>query len=78
MPHSLKSSYTSARQLALTVFCTFILSACNGPFSDYSNRELKQEFSKCDYKTLNAVGAQRCNNIKAECDKRKEDSGFRC
>ena len=55
-----------------------ILTACNGPFSDYSNFDLKKEYSKCNYNTLSPAGAQRCNNIKKECEIRKEESGFRC
>lgn len=60
--------------IALTVS----LSACNGPFSDYSNYDLSSAYDKCDFSKLTAAGAQRCNNIKKECDKRKEESGFRC
>ncbi len=57
---------------------TLFLTACNGPFSDYNNLDLKKEFSKCDYSRLSPAGAQRCNNIKKECELRKEESGFRC
>ena len=60
------------------VFLIVILSACNGPFSDYSNYDLSQAYDKCDFNKLTAAGAQRCNNIKKECDKRKDESGFRC
>ena len=55
-----------------------MLTACNGPYSDHTNFDLKKEFNKCDYNRLNAAGAQRCNNIKKECDVRKEKNGFRC
>ena len=55
-----------------------ILTACSGPFSDYTNFDLKKEYNKCDYSRLSAAGAQRCNNIKKECEVRKEKSGFRC
>jgi len=55
-----------------------LLTACSGPFSDYTNFDLKKEYNKCDYNRLTAAGAQRCNNIKKECDIRKEKSGFRC
>jgi len=55
-----------------------ILTACSGPFSDYTNFDLKKEYNKCDYSRLSAAGAQRCNNIKKECKARKEKSGFRC
>lgn len=78
MASSQKALYTPTRQLLPILLCSFLLSACDGPFADYSNAGLRQEFSQCDYDTLNAVGAQRCNNIKAECDKRKKASGFRC
>ena len=54
------------------------LSACDGPFGDYSNYDLGQAYGKCDFNKLTAAGAQRCNNIKKECDKRKDESGFRC
>ena len=57
---------------------TLSLSACNGPFSDLSNYDLKEIYAKCDSKNLNPAGAQRCNNIQDECDKRKKESGFRC
>jgi len=57
---------------------TSLLNACSGPFSDYSNNDLKREFSKCDYNKLSPAGAQRCNNIKKECDLRKAESGLRC
>lgn len=54
------------------------LSACSGPFSDYSNYDLSNAYNKCDFNKLTAAGAQRCNNIKKECDKRKSELGFRC
>jgi hypothetical protein len=63
------------------VFCllvSFSLTACNGPFSQYSDHDLRQEFSKCDFDRLTAAGAQRCHNIIKECEKRKAASGFRC
>ena len=55
-----------------------MLSACNGPFNDYGNYDLSQAYNKCDFNKLTAAGAQRCNNIKKECEKRKEESGFKC
>ncbi|MFT7185688.1 MAG: hypothetical protein ACI84K_001071 [Pseudohongiellaceae bacterium] len=55
-----------------------ILIACNGPFGDYTNFDLKKEYNKCDYNRLSPAGAQRCNNLKKECGIRKEKSGFRC
>jgi hypothetical protein len=55
-----------------------LLAACSGPFSDYSNFDLKKEYNKCDYNRLTPAGAQRCNNIKKECEIRKEETGFRC
>ncbi|MFT6030141.1 MAG: hypothetical protein ACI8O8_001884 [Oleiphilaceae bacterium] len=55
-----------------------LLNACSGPFSDYSNYDLKEMYSKCDFNKLTAAGAQRCSNIKKECDERKGESGFRC
>lgn len=55
-----------------------LLTACSGPFSDYTNFDLKKEYSKCDYNSLTAAGAQRCNNIKKECEVRKEEIDFRC
>ncbi len=54
------------------------LSACGGPFADYSNRDLRKEFRSCNYERLSPAGAQRCNNIKKECEKRFKDNGFRC
>lgn len=65
------------RPLFTLLFC-LLLSGCNGPFSDYDKYELSQEFNKCDFSKLTAAGAQRCLNIQKECDKRKEESGFRC
>lgn len=65
------------RTLTLTIL-SILLSACDGPFSDYGNYDLKEMYRKCDFNKLNAAGAQRCNNIKKECDKRKKESGFRC
>lgn len=59
-------------------FLIAMLCACNGPFNDYSNYDLSQAYDKCDFSKLTAAGAQRCNNIKKECDKRKDESGFRC
>jgi hypothetical protein len=56
----------------------FLLSACNGPYSGDSNFDLKTKYRGCDFSKLSAAGAQRCNNIKKECDKRKADTGFRC
>tara|TARA_R110002072_G_scaffold184083_1_gene340384 strand:+ start:22253 stop:22465 length:213 start_codon:yes stop_codon:yes gene_type:complete len=60
------------------VFFITMLSACSGPFSDYNNYDLSQAYAKCDFSKLTAAGAQRCTNIKKECDKRKDESGFRC
>lgn len=60
------------------IFFTAMLSACNGPFNDYGNYDLSQAYNKCDFNKLTAAGAQRCNNIKKECEKRKEESGFKC
>ena len=57
---------------------TTLLSACDGPYSKYNNFDLKSEYSKCDYNKFTAAGAQRCNNIKKECDLRKKESNFRC
>lgn len=54
------------------------VTACSGPFSDLSNFDLKKEYNQCDYNKLTAAGAQRCNNIKKECDVRKKANGFRC
>mgnify|MGYP003631161809 CR=1 FL=1 len=62
----------------ITMLVVLSLSACSGPFSDYSNYDLKDIYEKCDFNKLTAAGAQRCNNIQKECDKRKKESGFRC
>jgi hypothetical protein len=67
----------SLRIFQILTFSSILL-ACNGPYSDYSNFDLKKEYNNCDYNKLTAAGAQRCNNIKKECDVRKEKSGFRC
>lgn len=56
----------------------FSLSGCDGPYAKYSDYDLKEMYGKCDFNKLTAAGAQRCNNIKKECDKRKEDKGLRC
>lgn len=66
------------KNISLALIVTLNLAACSGPFSDYSNYELREAFDKCDFNKLNAAGAQRCNNIIEECEKRKEDTGFRC
>jgi hypothetical protein len=65
-------------QILQILAISLLLTACNGPFSDYTNFDLKKEYTKCDYNRLTAAGAQRCNNIKKECEVRKEESGFRC
>jgi hypothetical protein len=55
-----------------------LLSSCSGPFAQYSDTDLRGEFRKCDFDRLNAAGAQRCLNIQKECEKRKQERGFRC
>ena len=63
--------------LTLIIF-TLLLTGCGGPFSDYSNHDLREVYGKCDFNKLTGAGAQRCNNLKKECDKRKSETGFRC
>ena len=63
--------------LLMFILCSW-LSACNGAYSKYSDYDLKEMYRKCDYNKLTAAGAQRCNNIKKECNKRKEEKGLRC
>lgn len=65
-------------QLTIATLLTFPLSACDGPFSSHSNYDLSDAYNKCDFNKLTAAGAQRCINIKKECDKRKSENGFRC
>ena len=67
-----------AMQSLLALLCTSVLSACSGPFSDYSDYELKRAYGECDYDNLSPAGAQRCLNIEKECEKRKKESGLRC
>jgi len=62
----------------ITLILTTALAGCNGAYHDYSDADLKDMYRKCDYSKLTAAGAQRCNNIKKECLKRKEDKGLRC
>jgi hypothetical protein len=66
------------KKILTCVLLSFCLSGCDGPFSKYSDQELRQEFDKCDFDKLNAAGAQRCQNIIKECEKRKTKTGFRC
>lgn len=66
------------KRIAIINLLILSLSACSGPFADYSNFDLSTEYRKCDFDKLTAAGAQRCNNIKQECDKRKAETGFRC
>jgi len=66
------------KQVLFIVLMCINLSACNGPFSSYSDYDLRQEFNKCDFDRLTAAGAQRCHNIIKECEKRKSATGFRC
>lgn len=66
------------RQVLCSLLLSISLSACSGPFSEYSDHELRQEFNKCDFDRLTAAGAQRCHNIIKECEKRKAATGFRC
>ncbi len=59
---------------------TLLLAACDGKgsFSNYSNYDLKTEFSDCKSSNLSPSAAQRCLNIEKECKRRREESGFRC
>lgn len=54
------------------------LTACEGPFHDYSNYDLQQENAKCQRGGHSGAGAQRCANVEKECEKRKAEKGFRC
>jgi len=67
-----------AIRVSMMLSFAMVLTACNGPFSDYSASDLRKEYRECDYSRLTAAGAQRCNNLKKECDKRRKDTGFRC
>jgi len=64
--------------ISLMISLVILLNGCGGAYSKYSDADLKEMFRKCDYSKLTAAGAQRCNNIKKECKKRKEDKGLRC
>ncbi|KZY31816.1 MULTISPECIES: hypothetical protein [unclassified Oleiphilus] len=63
--------------ICFIIFST-LLSSCGGAFSGYSDAELRKAYRDCDYNKLSPAGAQRCNNIKKECDSRRKDKGFRC
>jgi len=63
---------------SITLLLAATLCGCNGAYSEFSDADLKDMYRKCDYSKLTAAGAQRCNNIKKECAKRKEDKGLRC
>ncbi len=65
-------------KFGLYVLSVFTLSACSGPFADYSDNDLREEFRKCDFDRLSPAGAQRCLNIQKECEARKKDRGLRC
>lgn len=70
---------TAIRLFSVLITALF-LSACDGrnSFSNYSNYDLSQEYQKCQRGGLSPAGAQRCNNVEAECKRRKEESNYRC
>jgi len=65
-------------KLPLILIIGFLFTACDGAYSEYSDYDLKEMYGKCDYNKLTAAGAQRCNNIKKECDTRQKEKRLRC
>ena len=65
--------------LALPLF-TGLLAGCDSgsSFTSYSNYELSEAWQECKSGGQNVAGAQRCNNIERECQRRKEEKNFRC
>ncbi|MCP5206143.1 MAG: hypothetical protein H7A01_02980 [Hahellaceae bacterium] len=63
----------------LVLLSGMYISACNdNAFSGYSNYDLKEAYYECGKGGHSAAGEQRCRNIRAECETRKKERGFRC
>ncbi|WP_370980562.1 hypothetical protein [Agaribacterium sp. ZY112] len=63
----------------IAILCAISLSACEGKMQKMSNAELSEKNAECVRKSPTSPGrVTACENIRKECEARRDDGNYAC